>query len=138
MQKRKKLTKGIDMDIFEKCYCYTKAKEFMKTGYYPYFIAMEGNEGSEAVFQGRRLIMCGSNNYLGLTIHPKVRQAASKPLKSTEQAAQVVFHEWELLHELEGGLANGWAKAALVFSTGYRSTWVPSVLSWQGRYCDPG
>ena len=64
------------MDIFDKCYNYTYAKQYIESGYYPYFIAMEGNEGSEAIFHGRRLIMCGSNNYLGLTIHPKVRLAA--------------------------------------------------------------
>ena len=39
------------MDIFEKCYGYTEAKEAMKSGLYPYFIPMTKSEGSEAVFQ---------------------------------------------------------------------------------------
>ena len=64
------------MDIFEKCSKFTAAKEAIAGGYYPYFIPLTENEGTEAVFQGHRLIMCGSNNYLGLTTHPKVRQAA--------------------------------------------------------------
>ena len=64
------------MDIFEKCGEFTAAKEAIEAGLYPYFIPLSGNEGTEAEFQGHRLIMCGSNNYLGLTTHPKVRQAA--------------------------------------------------------------
>ena len=64
------------MDIFEKCSQYTTARDAIKGGYYPYFIPLTENEGTEAVFRGHRLIMCGSNNYLGLTTHPKVRQAA--------------------------------------------------------------
>ena len=64
------------MDIFEKCGEFTIAKEAMQAGFYPYFIALAESEGTEAVYKGRRLIMCGSNNYLGLTTHPKVREAA--------------------------------------------------------------
>ncbi|MEK6221484.1 MAG: 8-amino-7-oxononanoate synthase, partial [Chloroflexota bacterium] len=64
------------MDIFEKCYQYTQAKDAIKEGLYPYFIPLDENEGTEVEFEGRRLIMCGSNNYLGLTTHPKVKEAA--------------------------------------------------------------
>jgi 7-keto-8-aminopelargonate synthetase-like enzyme len=110
------------MDIFDKCYCYTKAKEFMKSGYYPYFIAMEGNEGSEAIFQGRRLIMCGSNNYLGLTIHPKVRQAAIDAINhfgTSCTGSRFLNGTLELHEQLERELAEWVGKeAALVFSTG--------------------
>jgi hypothetical protein len=49
------------MDIFEKCSSFTYAKEAMAAGFYPYFIPLSENEGTEAVFQGHRLIMCGSN-----------------------------------------------------------------------------
>src|SRR4030065_2855280 len=110
------------MDIFDKCYCYTKAKEFMKSGYYPYFIAMEGNEGSEAIFQGRRLIMCGSNNYLGLTIHPKVRQTAIDAINhfgTSCTGSRFLNGTLELHEQLERELAEWVGKeAALVFSTG--------------------
>ena len=69
------------MDIFQKTYEFTIAKEAQKAGFYPYFIPMEGNEGAEAIFQGKRLIMCGSNNYLGLTVHPKVCEASQKAIR---------------------------------------------------------
>ncbi len=62
------------MDIFENSFSFTAAKEAIKSGYYPYFIPLKENEGTEVVYKGRRMIMCGSNNYLGLTTHPKVRK----------------------------------------------------------------
>jgi 8-amino-7-oxononanoate synthase len=64
------------MDLFDKCRQFTIAKEAIEGGFYPYFIPLTENEGTEAEYQGHRLIMCGSNNYLGLTTHPKVREAA--------------------------------------------------------------
>jgi 8-amino-7-oxononanoate synthase len=110
------------MDIFEKCYNFTYAKEFIASGYYPYFIAMQGNEGSEAIFKGRRLIMCGSNNYLGLTTHPKVRQAAIDAIKlygTSCTGSRFLNGTLELHEQLEHELADWVGKqAALVFSTG--------------------
>lgn len=110
------------MDIFEKCYNFTYAKEFIASGYYPYFIAMQGNEGSEAIFQGRRLIMCGSNNYLGLTTHPKVRQAAIEAIQcfgTSCTGSRFLNGTLELHEQLERELADWVGKeAALVFSTG--------------------
>jgi len=64
------------MDIFNKCFDYSTVKEAKASGVYPYFIPLDENEGTEVIFNGRHIIMCGSNNYLGLTTHPKVRQAA--------------------------------------------------------------
>ena len=64
------------MDIFEKCYAFTAAKEAIASGFYPYFIPLNENEGTEVIYQGKRLIMIGSNNYLGLTTPPKVQEAA--------------------------------------------------------------
>jgi 8-amino-7-oxononanoate synthase len=110
------------MDIFDKCYCFTKAREYMATGYYPYFIPMQGNEGSEAIFQGRRLIMCGSNNYLGLTMHPEVRQAAIDAINTFGTSctgSRFLNGTLELHEQLEHELAEWVGKeAALVFSTG--------------------
>jgi 8-amino-7-oxononanoate synthase len=110
------------MDIFEKCFNFTYAKEFIASGYYPYFIPMQGNEGSEAIFQGRRLIMCGSNNYLGLTTHPKVREAAIEAIKcygTSCTGSRFLNGTLELHEQLEHELA-AWVdkEAALVFSTG--------------------
>jgi 8-amino-7-oxononanoate synthase len=110
------------MDIFEKCYNFTYAREFMDSGYYPYFIPMQSNEGSEAIFQGRRLIMCGSNNYLGLTTHPKVRQAAIEAIEqfgTSCTGSRFLNGTLELHEQLEHALAEWVGKdAALVFSTG--------------------
>jgi 8-amino-7-oxononanoate synthase len=110
------------MDIFDKCFCFTKAREYMASGYYPYFIPMEGNEGTEAIFKGRRLIMCGSNNYLGLTTHPKVRQAAIEAINTFGTSctgSRFLNGTLELHEQLEHELA-AWVgkEAALVFSTG--------------------
>ena len=75
------------MDIFDKAYNYNIANEVKEAGLYPYFIAMEGNEGSETIYHGRRIIMCGSNNYLGLTTHPKSARQPSMLFKNTVPAA---------------------------------------------------
>ena len=110
------------MDIFEKCGAFTAAKDAMAVGLYPYFIPLQENEGSEAIFQGRRLIMCGSNNYLGLTTHPKVRQAALDAIHrfgTSCTGSRFVNGNLELHQQLEHELAEYVGKeAALVFSTG--------------------
>jgi 8-amino-7-oxononanoate synthase len=124
------------MDIFDKCYCFTYAKEFIASGYYPYFIPMEGNEGSEAIFKGRRLIMCGSNNYLGLTTHPKVREAAIEAIKqygTSCTGSRFLNGSLELHEQLEHELAD-WVRkpAALIFSTGMQVN-LGTISSLVGR-----
>ncbi len=110
------------MDIFQKARQYTDAKEVMAAGLYPYFLPLEGNEGAEAVYQGRKIIMCGSNNYLGLTTHPKVRQAAIDAVEeygTSCTGSRFLNGTLELHLELERRLAEWVGKeAALVFSTG--------------------
>jgi 8-amino-7-oxononanoate synthase len=113
------------MDIFEKCRNYTIAREAMAAGYYPYFIPLTENEGAEAVFQGHRLIMCGSNNYLGLTTHPKVRQAAVDAIErfgTSCTGSRFLNGTLELHEQLERELADWVGKpSALVFSTGMQT-----------------
>jgi len=110
------------MDIFNKCYQYTQAKEAMESGFYPYFIPLDENEGTEVEFEGRRLIMCGSNNYLGLTTHPKVKEAAIDAVKryGTSCTGSRFLNGTLALHEkLEANLADFVSKDnALIFSTG--------------------
>ncbi|MCB2180104.1 aminotransferase class I/II-fold pyridoxal phosphate-dependent enzyme [bacterium] len=110
------------MDIFDKAYNYTIAKDVKEAGLYPYFLAMEGNEGTEAIYQGKRLIMCGSNNYLGLTTHPKVREAAKEAIEkygTSCTGSRFLNGTLEMHIELEQQLADYVGKeAALVFSTG--------------------
>ncbi|MEW6093964.1 MAG: pyridoxal phosphate-dependent aminotransferase family protein [Chloroflexota bacterium] len=113
------------MDIFEKCSNYTAAKEAMAAGLYPYFIPMTESEGTEAVFRGHRLIMCGSNNYLGLTTDPRVRQAAIDAIHrfgTSCTGSRFLNGTLELHEQLEHELAEFVGKpAALVFSTGMQA-----------------
>ncbi len=113
------------MDIFEKCPNYTQARQAMAEGYYPYFIPMTDNEGTEAVYHDRRVIMCGSNNYLGLTMHPKVRQAAIDAIErfgTSCTGSRFVNGTLELHEQLEKELAVFVGKeAALVFTTGMQT-----------------
>ena len=113
------------MDVFEKCYGYTEAKEAMKSGIYPYFIPMTESEGTESVFQGHRLIMCGSNNYLGLTTDPRVHQAAIDAIQrfgTSCTGSRFLNGTLELHEQLEHALAEWVGKeSALVFSTGMQA-----------------
>jgi 8-amino-7-oxononanoate synthase len=113
------------MDIFQKCTEFTYVKEAIEAGIYPYFIALTGNEGTEADFHGHRLIMCGSNNYLGLTTHPKVRQAAEDAIRkygTSCTGSRFVNGNLEMHEQLETELAAYVGKeAALVFSTGMQT-----------------
>ncbi|MGD0807544.1 MAG: pyridoxal phosphate-dependent aminotransferase family protein [Anaerolineales bacterium] len=113
------------MDIFAKCPLFTDAKEAIAAGFYPYFIPMEGNEGTEAIFQGRRLIMCGSNNYLGLTMDPRVREAAVEAIRkygTSCTGSRFLNGTLEMHEQLEREIAVFVGKeAALVFSTGMQT-----------------
>ncbi len=110
------------MDIFNKCFNYSTVKEAKASGVYPYFIPLDENEGTEVIFNGRHIIMCGSNNYLGLTAHPKVRQAAVDAIAryGTSCTGSRFLNGNLTLHEtLEEEIANWVGKeASLVFSTG--------------------
>jgi 8-amino-7-oxononanoate synthase len=124
------------MDLFKKCSEFTVAREAMAQGFYPFFIALSENEGSEAVYQGRRLIMCGSNNYLGLTNHPKVVEAAREALErfgTSCTGSHFANGTLELHEELECELA-AWVgkEAALVFSTGMQTN-LGTITALVGR-----
>jgi len=110
------------MDIFEKCVNYTRATEARAKGYYPYFTPLEDTEGTEVVIGGRRMIMIGSNNYLGLTTHPKVRQAALDAINrygTSCTGSRFLNGNLTLHNELEEELADFVGKeAGLIFATG--------------------
>lgn len=112
------------MDLFEKCRNYTTAREARAAGFYPYFLPIEDSEGTEAVFNGQRVLMLGSNNYLGLTADMRVRQAAIDAIKryGTSCTGSRLQNGTLNLHiELEERLADFMGmEAALVFSTGYQ------------------
>lgn len=113
------------MDLFSKCYDFTRADEIKKTGLYPYFRAIEENEGPVVQIEGRKIIMAGSNNYLGLTAHPKVKEAAIKAVEKYGtgcSGSRYLTGTLDLHIELEYRLAKFFNKeAVLLFSTGYQT-----------------
>jgi 8-amino-7-oxononanoate synthase len=124
------------MDIFQKCGEFTAAKEAIQGGFYPYFIPLTENEGSVASYRGHKLIMCGSNNYLGLTTHPKVRQAAIDAIHrygTSCTGSRFLNGTLEMHEQLEGELA-AWVKkpAAIIFSTGMQTN-LGTISSLVGR-----
>ena len=124
------------MDIFQKCGEFTAAKEAMQAGFYPYFIPLTESEGTTASYQGHKLIMCGSNNYLGLTTHPRVRQAAVDAIHrygTSCTGSRFLNGTLELHEQLEAELAKWVGKpAAIVFSTGMQTN-LGTISSLVGR-----
>ncbi|MCX7982351.1 MAG: aminotransferase class I/II-fold pyridoxal phosphate-dependent enzyme [Syntrophales bacterium] len=125
------------MDIFDKCLQFTAAREAMAAGLYPYFIPLTENEGTEATFKGHRLIMCGSNNYLGLTTDPRVREAALEAIRrygTSCTGSRFLNGTLELHLQLEEELADWVGKeAALVFSTGMQTN-LGTISALVGRH----
>jgi 8-amino-7-oxononanoate synthase len=113
------------MNLFDKCYNYTEAKDLIDSGHYPYFAPLEHTEGTEVTIRGHNLIMVGSNNYLGLTTHPQVRQAAVEAVEqygTSCTGSRFLNGNLALIEELEDLLADFMNKeAVLVFSTGFQT-----------------
>ncbi len=113
------------MDLFDKCRAFTRADEVKALGYYPYFRAIEENEGPVVTIEGRKVIMAGSNNYLGLTAHPRVKQASKDAIDryGTGCSGSRYLTGTVLLHnQLEERLAAFLGKeSCLLFSTGYQT-----------------
>lgn len=111
-------------DVWRKVHEYRVAEEARERGLYPYFRTFEENDGPEAVIDGRRVVMFGSNNYLGLTTHPKVREAAEEAihrLGTSMTGSRLVNGTMQLHHDFEERLADFYGReAALVFTTGYQ------------------
>ena len=111
------------MDLFSKCDDFTEHRLAQRAGVYPYFLPIAENHGTEVTVHGKRLIMAGSNNYLGLTKHPKVMAAAEDALRrfgTSNNGSRFLNGTLELHVALEERLAKFMKKeAALVYSTGY-------------------
>jgi 8-amino-7-oxononanoate synthase len=111
-------------DLFDKCYRFTKAKELMASEMYPYFRVIESPQDPEVVMDGKKMIMVGSNNYLGLTNHPKVKQQALEAIQkygSGCAGSRFLNGTLDIHVKLEEKLAKFIRKeAALVFSTGFQ------------------
>ena len=131
------------MDLFAKCAAYTTAHECRERGIYPYFHALESRQDTEVIMEGKRRIMLGSNNYLGLTAAPEVIAAAEAALAEygTGCSGSRFLNGTLRLHlELERELADFVHKdGAVTFSTGFQSNLgIISALVGRGDYviCD--
>lgn len=113
------------MDLFEKCENYTMVRDVKKLGLYPYFHALESRQDVEVIMEGKRRIMLGSNNYLGLTTNQNVIDAGIKAYEkygSGCSGSRFLNGTLELHLELEAELAKFLRKEAVVtFSTGFQS-----------------
>ncbi|HKI77588.1 MAG TPA: pyridoxal phosphate-dependent aminotransferase family protein [Ignavibacteriaceae bacterium] len=113
------------MDLFKKCMEFTRADDIKASGLYPYFRPIEANEGPEVQIEGKKVIMAGSNNYLGLTSHPKVKEAAIKAVEKYGtgcSGSRYLTGTLDLHVELEDRLAKFFNKEkVLLFSTGYQT-----------------
>ncbi len=113
------------MDLFEKCISFTKADEVKALGLYPYFRAVEENEGPEVMIEGKKVVMAGSNNYLGFTAHPKVRQASIDAINKYGtgcSGSRYLTGTIDLHNQLELRLAKFLGfESVLLFSTGYQT-----------------
>lgn len=127
------------MDLFQKCYDFTRADEVKASGMYPYFRAIEENEGPVVQIEGRKIVMAGSNNYLGLTAHPKVKEAALKAIEkygSGCSGSRYLTGTLDLHIELENRLANFFGtESVLLYSTGYQTAQgiIPTLVQ-RGEY----
>lgn len=131
------------MDLFQKCEDFTVAREYREKGIYPYFHALESRQDVEVIMEGKRRIMLGSNNYLGLTTEPSVVEAGKKALDElgTGCSGSRFLNGTLRLHlELEKELAEFVHKdGAVTFSTGFQSNLgIISALVGRGDYviCD--
>ena len=111
--------------LFDKCKNFTKAREIQAAGLYPYFKPISESEDTVVVIDGQKKVMMGSNNYLGLTHHPRVLEAAKNALErygSGCTGSRFLNGTLDLHEMLETRLADFFGKeAALVFSTGYQA-----------------
>lgn len=127
------------MDIFKKCYDYNKADEVKDKGIYPYFHPIKESEGPVVNLDDKTVIMAGSNNYLGLSNHPQVKEAAIKAIEkfgTSCSGSRYLTGTLDLHIELEERLANFMeTEAVLLFSTGYQTALgiIPSIIN-RGDY----
>lgn len=113
------------MDLFDKCRNFTRADETKARGFYPYFHAIEESEGPVVQIEGRKIIMAGSNNYLGLTADPRVKEAAIKAVEKYGtgcSGSRYLTGTLDLHVELEARLAKFMGKEdCLLYSTGFQT-----------------
>ncbi len=112
-------------DVFQKCYEYERLENVKKSGLYPYFIPLGGHVGAEMEIDGHSIIMLGSNNYLGLTDHPRIMEKAKEAIDKYGTGctgSRFLNGTLDLHIELEERLAKFLDKEmAITFSTGFQA-----------------
>ncbi|WP_103665575.1 aminotransferase class I/II-fold pyridoxal phosphate-dependent enzyme [Gracilimonas amylolytica] len=120
-----KKTSAKNSDIFSKAYNFRKADEVKEAGLFPYFKPLEATDGTIVEIEGHRVIMAGSNNYLGLTNDPRTIKAAQDALTKYGTGctgSRYLNGTLDSHLELEEKLAEFMGKEACVlFSTGYQT-----------------
>jgi 8-amino-7-oxononanoate synthase len=113
------------MDLFDKCTNFQAAREVEAAGLYPYFRQISSSPDTQVIAEGQEVIMIGSNNYLGLTTHPKVIEeihAAVDKYGSGCTGSRFLNGTLDIHVKLEEELAEFMNRdAALVFSTGFQT-----------------
>jgi 8-amino-7-oxononanoate synthase len=134
-----KHTEEKPVDLFQKCWSFTRADEIKESGFYPYFRPIEENEGPVVTIEGRKVIMAGSNNYHGLTADPRVKEAARKAVEKYGtgcSGSRYLTGTLDIHNELEEKLAAFMGKeSCLLFSTGYQTAQgiIPTLVQ-KGEY----
>src|SRR2546427_2733057 len=112
-------------DVFSKVEGFTLIDRARELDIYPFFQALDNNDGPEAQIYGRRVLMFGSNNSLGLTRHPRVMEASRKAIDkfgTSMTGSRLLNGSTHLHEELEHRIARFLHKeAAIVFTTGYQT-----------------
>lgn len=110
------------MDLFDTARAYVEPQFARQAGIYPFFQPLEGSEGPVVRLEGRDVVMMGSNNYLGLTHHPAVKEAAIRAIQDFGTGctgSRFLNGNLSLHNQLEEELADFFGyEAALVFSSG--------------------
>ncbi len=113
------------MDLFDKCNEFTRADEAISAGLYPYFTPIQEVMGNKVMVRGKEMIMVGSNNYLGLMEHPKVKAAAKEAIDRYGVAtcgSRFLSGTMDIHEEMERRLAKFSGKeAAQSVSTGFQT-----------------
>lgn len=112
-------------DIFSKTVEFTLLDRARDLGIYPFFQALDNNDGTVAQIYGRRVLMFGSNNYLGLTRRAEVVDAAMSAVTkygTSMTGSRLLNGSTHVHEELEGRIARFLKKEkAIVFTTGYQT-----------------
>lgn len=113
------------MSILDKCFNFTDARKVIASGYYPYFREISSEQDTEVICNGKKMLMMGSNSYLGLTTHPRVKEASIKAIEkygSGCAGSRFLNGTLDIHLELESELAKLCGKeAALAYPTGYQA-----------------